>query len=268
MNFTATSTSTTQAQSKQKLSDALMGVIDVAVWDLKGKFLGQPLGRIFGFCREKLPCYASARSENYTAEEVFDEARRMKEGCQGYKLQLRDGPRKNIPRLRAAREAVGPDFPLMQDPNGGYTYNEALLVGRELERLDYTWYEEPLGDQHLLLLRRLQRNLRIPLLVAETARFDSFHAYLNGGAFSLVRGDVLIKGGVTGLRKLMAAAEIFGISLEIHTANTPLLDVAHLHIAGACANTRFIENHHAIFRFGISNNPLECLRSGGTGPRR
>jgi L-alanine-DL-glutamate epimerase-like enolase superfamily enzyme len=239
-------------------SDALMGVVDVAVWDLKGKLMGQSLSGIFGLCREKLPCYASAHSETYTEEEVFAEAQRKKQaGFHGYKLQVRDGPAQDIPRLRAAREAVGPDFPLMQDPNAAYTYDEALLVGETLEKLGYLWYEEPLRDQQLLLLRRLQAKLRVPLLVGETARFDDFHAYLHDGAFSLVRGDVLIKGGITGLRKLMGAAEVFGVNLEIHTANTPLLDIAHLHVASASPNTRFIETHHPIFRFGIKNNPLE-----------
>jgi len=250
-------------------SASLMGVIDVALWDLKGKILGQPLGEIFGLCHDKLGCYASSRSEEFTAEEVFEEAGRMKRaGFHGYKLQLRAGPAKDIPRLRAAREAVGPDYPLMQDPNAAYEFDEALTVGRELEKLSYLWYEEPIRDQQLMLLRRLQENLRVPLLVGETARFEETHLYLNDGAFCLIRADVLIKGGLTGLRKLMAAAEVFGVRVEIHTANTPLLDVAQLHAACAHAGSRLIENHHPIFRFGIKDNPLEPDASGYVYPPR
>lgn len=239
-------------------SDALMGVVDVAVWDLKGKLLGRPIGELLGLYREKLPCYASARSEAYTAEEIYEEATEMKgRGFHGYKLQVRDGPARDLPRLRAAREAVGPDFPLMQDPNAAYSFDDALTVGRVLDELNYTWYEEPIPDRQLLLLRRLGQNLCVPLLVGETSSFSEIHSYLHDGAFSLVRGDVLIKSGITGLRKLMAAAETFGVNLEIHTANTPLLDIAHLHVAAASANTRFIETHHPIFRFGMKHTPLE-----------
>ena len=168
-------------------------------------------------------------------------------------------PREVIARVR---EAVGPDFPLMQDPNGVYTFDEALRVGRILDELDFYWFEEPIRDQQRLLLRQLQQSVRTPLLVGETCRFADFHLNLCDGVFPLVRGDALIKGGVMGLRKLMAAAETFGVDLEIHTANTPLIDIAQLHVACACQNTRFIENHHPIFRFGIKDNPLEADANG------
>lgn len=182
----------------------------------------------------------------------------MKEaGFHGYKLQVRDGAQADVPRLRAAREAVGPDFPLMQDPNGLYDFDEALRVGRALDELNYTWFEEPLRDQRLLLLRRLQQNLRTPLLVGETLRFAEQHLVLHDGAFSLARGDTMFTAGITGLRKLTAAAELCGMHCEIHTACTPLIDVANLHVACAAANGRFIENHHPIFRFGLKNDPLE-----------
>jgi L-alanine-DL-glutamate epimerase-like enolase superfamily enzyme len=71
-----------------------------------------------------------------------------------------------------------------------------------------------------------------------------------------------MKGGITGLRKAMAAAELFGLPLEIHTANTPLLDVANLHVACAAANTEFVENHHPVFRFGLKRHPLEIDADG------
>lgn len=244
-------------------TDTLLGVVDVAIWDLRGKATGRPIVDLLGRYRDRMPCYASARSENYTAEEFQREARAVQAaGFHGYKLQVRDGAVADIPRLRAAREAVGPDFPLMQDPNGMYDYDEALRVGRALDELNYAWFEEPLRDQRLLLLRRLQQNLRTPVLVGETLRLAEQHLALHDGAFSLVRGDTMYTAGITGLRKLMAAAEVAGMNCEIHTACTPLIDVANLHVACAAANSRFIENHHPIFRFGIKNDPLEPDASG------
>lgn len=239
-------------------TDTLLGAIDVAIWDIRGKALGKPIVDLLGRYRDRMPCYASARSETYSAEEFVREARQMQAaGFHGYKLQVREGAQADVPRLRAVREAVGPDFPLMQDPNGMYDYDEALRVGRALDELNYLWFEEPLRDQRLLLLRRLQQNIRTPLLVGETLRFAEQHLALHDGAFSLVRGDTMYTAGITGLRKLMAAAEVAGINCEIHTACTPLIDVANLHVACATANTRFIENHHPIFRFGVKNDPLE-----------
>jgi L-alanine-DL-glutamate epimerase-like enolase superfamily enzyme len=239
-------------------SASLLGVVDVAIWDIKGRILGRSIGDLLGRCHDRLACYASSRSEEFAAEEIFEEARRMKAaGFHGYKVQFRAGPGKDIPRLRAAREAVGDGFALMQDPNAGYTFDEALQVGRVLDELDYLWYEEPIPDQHLMLLRRLQSQLRTPLLVGETSRFEETHQFLNEGAFSLVRADVLIKGGISGLRKILSAAELFGVRVELHTTNTPLLDVAQLHVGCGSVTCRLIENHHPVFRFGLIDNPME-----------
>ena len=243
--------------------DSLLGVVDVAIWDLRGRIAGQPIAKMLGGCRDKMPAYASGRSEIFTAEEIFNEGKSIKAaGFHGYKVQLRAGPAHDIPRLRAAREAVGPDFPLMQDPNAHYSYLQALEVGRVLDELRYHWYEEPLPDQHLTALEQLGRQLRTPLLVGETARLTELPHYFRSRTAAMVRGDTLLKGGITGLRKAMAAAELFGLNLEIHAANTPLMDVANLHVACSAANTEFVENHHPVFRFGLKKHPLDVDAQG------
>ena len=243
--------------------DSLLSVVDVALWDLKGKVANLPISKLLGGFRDRMPCYASSRSEMFTAEEVFSEAQRIKAaGFHGYKLQLRAGPSADIPRLRAAREAVGPDFPIMQDPNACYSLEQALRVGRAIDELDYHWYEEPLPDQNLAALGQLAAKVRTPLLVGETVRLTELPHYLSAGCGAMLRGDTLMKGGITGLRKAMAMAELFGLGLEIHTANTPLLDVANLHVACAAANTEFVENHHPIFRFGLKKHPYDADAQG------
>ena len=72
----------------------------------------------------------------------------------------------------------------------------------------------------------------------------------------MVRGDAYIKGGITGLRKAIATCELFGFDLEIHTAATPLMDIANLHVACSTRISRFVEHHHPVFRFGLKGSPL------------
>jgi len=79
---------------------------------------------------------------------------------------------------------------------------------------------------------------------------------------TIARGDVLIKGGVTGLKKAMAACELFGYNLEIHTANSPLLDLANLQVACAASNTTMLEVHHPIFRFALKQHPFDVGADG------
>src|SRR5690606_12546123 len=101
----------------------------------------------------------------------------------------------------------------------------------------------------------------IPLLVGETSSLMEMAALLNP-PFGMLRGDVLIKGGITGLQKAFAACSLFGVNLEIHSAGSPLLDVANLHVACANANCGFVELHHPIFRFALRGAPLEIDRQG------
>ncbi len=239
-------------------TDTLLGVIDVALWDIRGKAAKLPIATMLGQFTDRLPAYQTAKSGAYTTEEVAREAHETKlAGYHGYKLQLRDGPEQDLPRLRAAREAVGPAFKLMQDPNSGYSLTEALAVGRELDAMHYHWYEEPLPERQIEHYRQLVRTLKTPVLATETLRLSEMPGFLTGGAMTMARGDVLIKGGITGLRKAMAACELFGFNLEIHTANTPLLDVANLHVACAARNTTMVEVHHPVFRFGLKRHPYE-----------
>lgn len=252
--------------------DSLAGVIDVALWDIMGKVAGLPVAALLGQFTDRVPAYMSARSERYTADEIAREVCEAKaSGFHGYKLQLRDGPATDIPRLRAAREAVGPGFRLMQDPNSAYTLTEAVEVGRVLDECAYHWFEEPIPESQIENYQHLTATLRTPILAAETVTLADIPNFIDRRAATILRGDVLLKGGITGLHKAMAACELFGLNLEIHTANTPLLDVANLHVACAARNTSFIEVHHPVFRFGLKNHPLDSIGADGlvrlpTGP--
>jgi L-alanine-DL-glutamate epimerase-like enolase superfamily enzyme len=245
------------------VSDATAGSIDVALWDLRGKVLGRPIAELLGLARTSVPCYATARSIAPTPERVFEEARtRRAEGFRGFKVQFWDGLERDIPRFRAAREGVGDGFPLMQDAGGGYSFTDALAAGRVLEQLDYRWFEEPIPDRQLDQLRRLADQLRIPILATETLLLHELPEHLRHGAADIVRGDVIIKSGITGLRKACAAAELFGFNLEIHGLGGFLLDVANLHVALSVENCQFVEAHHPMYGHGALGSPLDIDADG------
>jgi L-alanine-DL-glutamate epimerase-like enolase superfamily enzyme len=238
-------------------SDATIGAIDIALWDLRGKMLGQPIAVLLGLARHRVPCYATARTIDPEPAAVFAEAKlRREEGYRGFKVQFWDGLERDIPRFEAAREGAGPDFPLMQDAAGSYSFVDAIAAGRALERLGYTWFEEPIPDRQLDQLRRLADQLDIPILATETLLLHELPEHLRHGAADIVRGDVLIKAGITGLRKACAAAELFGYHLEIHGLGGVLLDVANLHVALSVENCRFVEAHHPVYEQGALGRPL------------
>lgn len=245
------------------ISDGLVGMLDVAFWDIRGKSAGLSIGEMLGLCRTQVPSYRTGSHYNHTPELVFAEAQKMKqEGYRGYKMTFWEGPKKDIPRLRAAREAVGAEFPLMLDCVSGYTFTQALETGKALEELGYYWFEEPIPDRQFGLLKRLTDELSIPILGTETTSLRELPEYIKHHAVDLARGDVFIKAGITGLRKAAAMCELLGFNIEIHTLHSPLLDIANLHVACSIPNSEFVESHHSMFRFGLKGSPLDIDENG------
>ncbi len=239
------------------LSDSVAGAIDVALWDIRGKVANMPIASLLGLARTKIGAYATARNVDPTPEDVFEEARQRKaEGYHAFKVQFWDGLDRDIPRFRAAREAVGDGFPLMQDAAGMYSYQEAIAAGRVLGDLDYTWFEEPIPDRHLFQLQRLTDQLAVPILSGETSRVHELAEGMRLGAFDIARGDVLMKEGITGLRKAAGMADLLGYDLEVHGINQPLLEVANLHVALSMQNGRWSETFNPIYYRGLKGDPL------------
>jgi len=246
------------------LSHTLTGVIDVALWDIKAKAEGLPIHQMLGSVRNKMPCYASGRSVDYSPQEFAEEAGALREqGFQGYKIQAFGAdPGWDVDCLRKTREAVGDDYPIMVDPNAQLSLEDALTFGKSADEFGAYWLEEPCDESDLFAYKTLTENLKTPILAGETLRLQEMKNYFHEGAMDLARGDVLIKGGITGLRKLADTCKEHGYKLELHTTNTPILDVANFHVACSIEETTFIENHHPIFRFALADNPMEIDSEG------
>jgi L-alanine-DL-glutamate epimerase-like enolase superfamily enzyme len=245
------------------LSDAMSGMIDVALWDILGKVRNAPICDLLGRVRDRVPGYCTGWSFHPTPERAFDEAREMKaRGFQGFKCHFWNDPARDIPCIRATREAVGPDYALMQDLNALYDYHDALKVGRVLDELNFTWFEEPIPDRQTGLLRRLADELKTPILGGETVTLDELAEQVRVQAYDIARGDVYMKAGITGLMKAFRLSELQGMRLEIHTMATPLLDLANLHCNLAAKNGGYAEVIHPVYRFGLKDRPLD-IDAGG-----
>jgi len=246
------------------MTEAIWSNIDVALWDIKGKVAGLPICVLLGRYRDRVPLYATCPPQTIPGvDEVEEEVRqKIREGFAGVKLQLSGGSNLDIPRLRKAREVAGNGYPLMLDSSAVLSYEDALKIGYELDELSYEWFEEPFPDRHILQLKKLAQNIKTPVLAGETVSLIELPQFIVEGAVDMVRGDVHIKSGITGLMKAIGMCEIMGFGLEIHTAATPLLDIANLHVGCATHVSRFLESHHPIFRFGLKGNPLEVMGDG------
>jgi L-alanine-DL-glutamate epimerase-like enolase superfamily enzyme len=236
------------------------GPIDVALWDLGAKAANLPLYRLLGAYRHSLPAYASSLILPSTDAFVKQALEFKTLGFGAYKLHPWGSPTRDVEACAAVREAVGSDMVLMSDPVAGYNQQQALRVGRELEKLNYYWLEEPLSDYDVHGYQELCRALDIPIAGVESTPGGLFGTtqYIVQRAVDIVRSDVSWKGGVTGLMKTAALCEAFGLNCEVHTTTNALLDAANLHVSCAIRNCEYFEIlvPQEPFSFGVTN-PIE-----------
>ncbi|MCA8890034.1 MAG: hypothetical protein KDA46_14465, partial [Parvularculaceae bacterium] len=157
---------------------------------------------------------------------------------------------------RLVREAVGPEFVLMSDPVSSFNLEEAIRFGRELEKLNYLWFEEPIFDENFHALKELTRQLEIPVVGTEVlARHPySVAECIKSRVVDRVRADVSWTGGVTGVMKTARLAEAFGVNCEIHTAIFHSAELINLHCCAAMKNCDYFELLFPIeeFAFGLA----------------
>ena len=219
------------------------GPIDVALWDIAAKHAGLPLWRLLGGYRNRVPAYATTGRMESPDDFVAAAQRARERGFRAFKLHTPGTVDGDIACCRAVREAMDPEFVLMSDPVAAFDQVDALTVGRELERLGFYWYEEPLHDYDIYGYKKLAAALDIPLAVCEWAAGMHYTAaqFIHAEAADIIRSDPSWKGGFTGFLKTAHLCEAFGMNCEIHLGCTPLMHVANVHAACAVRNCRYLE---------------------------
>src|SRR5580693_3198503 len=154
-----------------------LAALDIALWDLKGKYLHQPVYKLLGGAwRTALPFYSSIGGNGTrTVDEVLRVVeQRLRDKPAAIKIRF-DNDRSTVDidiagdlaKARAVRKLVGPDFPLALDANNGFSLSGAMRVGRALEELGYWWFEEPVQHYHVRQLGELARKLDITVSAGE-----------------------------------------------------------------------------------------------------
>jgi len=230
-------------RNNQQVSLRCIGALDVALWDIAGKVMQQPIHRLLGTCREKVPAYASS-AYLLTPQDYATEALELRsKGWRAYKIHPHSDPAKDIEICRAVRKAVGDDYTLMLDSVWAYGYEDALRVGRAIEELNFLWYEDPLPMDDIYNYVKLKQKLDIPILATEYAPGGPYglSQWVLQGATDMLRGDVSVKAGITSLLKIAHTAEAFRMKCEIHHGGNSLMNVANLNVTMAINNCDWFE---------------------------
>jgi L-alanine-DL-glutamate epimerase-like enolase superfamily enzyme len=224
-----------------------LAAIDIALWDLKGKLLGQPIYKLLGGAwRTALPFYASIGGNGErTLDEVLRVVEaRLKDKPAAVKIRfdndrtLLDGDIPgDIAKAKAVRKLVGDGFPLAFDANNGYTTGGAIRVGRALEELGYWWFEEPVQHYHVKAMGEVAQRLDITVSAGEQTYTLAALADLISAGVRMVQPDIVKMGGITGLQRCAALAHAHGVELVPHQTQPTIGHIASLHIAASQLHT-------------------------------
>ncbi len=240
-----------------KLNEKNWAPVDIALWDIAGKAMQQPIYILLGEYRDKVDSYATFPTFHSEPDGFVAEAHMVVEkGYRAYKIHPGTlGTKQAIRMVAAVRSAVGDDFVLMLDPNCGYDYRKALEIGYALDDQGFFWFEDPVAYFDINAITDLSRHLRTPLCMTDNSprQFFDSAGYIRQRALRLVRGTSLNL-GITGLIKLCHLAEAFGTHCEIGTGGNPLTNAANLQVQLAVKNCDYYEDlRNAREPFGLQS---------------
>ena len=228
--------------------------IDIALWDILGQSLGAPVWRLLGGRRhERMPAYASggwapaetigAQLQSYVDRGGF-RAVKMRVG-------VADGEaRHSAARVRAAREALGPEIDIMCDAHGTFGVAEAKRFCRLVAPYDIAWFEEPVTADDKRGLAEVRASTDIPIATGESegTRF-AFRDLAELRAADIFQPDLAICGGITEAVRIGALASAWQIRLAPHLWGGAIMFAAGLHVSAACPAAHILE-------YSLGANPL------------
>ena len=226
--------------------------IDIALWDILGKALGQPVGRLLGGTyKTRVKPYCSLLMEE-PAQMADTVARFRDQGFRAFKIGWgpfgrRDNPALDEAIVRAARKAAGAEAQLFVDAGASDAYwpqglKWAIRTSHMLQAHAIGWFEEALRPDAIDDHCELRRQSPVPLAGGEVlTRRQSFLPWFTRGALDIVQPDATKVGGISEQRRIAWMADEFGIKYVGHGWNTPLGVAADLQMASAMPLTDLVE---------------------------
>jgi L-alanine-DL-glutamate epimerase-like enolase superfamily enzyme len=216
-----------------------IAAIDLALWDLMGKAVEQPVWRLLGAQREGVPAYAMVGWLELDHDGLAAVcSRAMEQSFRGVKMKVGGNSlSEDVARIETVRRAIGPDAALMVDANQAFSVAEALRRGQVYEEMGCVWFEEPIRaddiDGHVVLAERLA----IPIATGENRYgITQFRDLFSRRGVGVVQPDLRRAGGLTECLEIGLMAHGFGIPYASHGGG------AHLHLLAALPNTLYMES--------------------------
>ena len=250
-------------QGQKGLVITALSGIDIALWDLKGRRLNEPVHRLLGGpIRSEVKAYATGTyrlDEGNPLEYVIREVKGyVDEGFHAVKIKIGFDVSSDLELIRAVRSAVGPEIELMIDANHGYDALEAIKLGQAIADLDICWFEEPVTPDNLGAYEEVRRGQPIPVAGGECdfTRWG-FREILQRRAIDIIQPDTAAAGGISECKKIADMAASFGVRYLPHVWGTGIGLAAALQLIAVLPDTPPSYNPKApILEFDRSEHPF------------
>jgi L-alanine-DL-glutamate epimerase-like enolase superfamily enzyme len=241
-------------------------LIDIALWDMAAKAAGLPLYQMLGGARSKILSYASTPLLHSNEGYIDYIAERQREGYKAIKFHCWCNPALDLPMCEATHKRfAGSGLDLMLDVEQRYDRRAAQHVARRLGEMGFGWFEAPLLDTDLEGYRMLRRSSTVPIIAAGNTWLDlqMIEQAIRLEAWSAVRVDATICGGITPIRKVMGLAEANGMNVEVQCWGYTLTQAANLHVMLGFGNCTYFEQPapYPAFEYGS----IDVIRTDSEG---
>lgn len=226
---------------RRGLTTRAISAIDIGLWDIRAKAANLPLYKMLGGFRDRVPTYIAGGyyEEGKGLKEL---AREMEENVEmGAKaIKMKVGAvslAEDAERVKAVREAVGPNVKIMVDANCAYRHYQAIQFAKRIEEYDIFWFEEPVAADDYEGSRKLAEATSIPIATGENeyTRYG-FRDLIAHNAAAILNADAKILGGVTEFMKVAALAQAHDLDIAPHGSQ----DI-HVHLVAAISNGLILE---------------------------
>jgi L-alanine-DL-glutamate epimerase-like enolase superfamily enzyme len=242
-----------------------LSAIDTALWDLMGRRRGLPLWRLLGGHEARVPAYAGGIDLQFPLDQLLRQTEdNLKKGFRAIKMKVgRDRLSEDIARVKAMRELLGPDVPLMVDANMRWSADQAIRAARALADHDVYWLEEPTIPDDVLGHARIVRAGRLPIAAGENLHtLHEFQSLIAAGGVTFPEPDLSNCGGVSVWLKVARLAEAANLPVTSHGVHD-----LHVHLLAAVPNASYLEVHgFGLERFMAA--PLRIEEGYATAPDR
>jgi len=234
-----------------------LAAVDLALWDIKGLHYGEPCWRLMGGARDQVPVYATFGFNFFDREELAQAAvqwvgngfTRLKMTVGHHALARQDEPRpiadvirEDVQRIRAVREAVGPDVEIYIDANCGLDYFNAWSLAERIEEYGIAFFEEPVTQNDIASLVKLRAKTSIPLAAGQNeGQAFRFREFLTAQALDVVQPNACITGGFTQCIRIAGMAKAFNARF----ANGGAWPHHNMHLHAGLSNGTLVEYHSA-----------------------